>query len=74
MVFLLASLKRRDHVIGFLLLSDIYQCVIDVVCRPVCFSVEDMILEATVVLATLIDSESRDPSQPTETLAPATSR
>ncbi|XP_044054099.1 cell cycle checkpoint control protein RAD9B isoform X2 [Siniperca chuatsi] len=42
--------------------------------KPVCFSVEDMVLEATVVLATLIDSESRGPSQPTETLAPTTSR
>ncbi|XP_034397404.1 cell cycle checkpoint control protein RAD9B isoform X2 [Cyclopterus lumpus] len=40
--------------------------------KPVCFSVEDMVLEATVVLATLIDSESRGPSQPTETLAPTT--
>ncbi|KAI4798545.1 hypothetical protein KUCAC02_021976, partial [Chaenocephalus aceratus] len=37
--------------------------------KPVCFSVEDMILEATVVLSTLIDSES--PSQPAETLAVA---
>ncbi|XP_042343557.1 LOW QUALITY PROTEIN: cell cycle checkpoint control protein RAD9B [Plectropomus leopardus] len=36
--------------------------------KPVCFSVEDMVLEATVVLATLVDSESRDPSQPAETL------
>ncbi|XP_054467594.1 cell cycle checkpoint control protein RAD9B [Anoplopoma fimbria] len=42
--------------------------------KPVCFSVEDMVLEATVVLATLIDSESRGPSQPTETLAPDTNR
>ncbi|XP_070760757.1 cell cycle checkpoint control protein RAD9B [Enoplosus armatus] len=42
--------------------------------KPVCFSVEDMVLEASVVLATLIDSESRGPSQPTETLAPTTSR
>ncbi|KAL7390816.1 hypothetical protein ABVT39_000008 [Epinephelus coioides] len=40
--------------------------------KPVCFSVEDVVLEATVVLATLIDSESRGPSQPTETLAPTT--
>ncbi|CAK6959564.1 cell cycle checkpoint control protein RAD9B [Scomber scombrus] len=37
--------------------------------KPVCFSVEDMVLEATVVLATLIGSESRGPSQPTETPA-----
>ncbi|KAM7392012.1 hypothetical protein PAMP_022655 [Pampus punctatissimus] len=35
--------------------------------KPVCFSVEDMVLQATVVLATLIDCESRGPSQPTET-------
>ncbi|XP_053181565.1 cell cycle checkpoint control protein RAD9B [Scomber japonicus] len=37
--------------------------------KPVCFSVEDMVLEAAVVLATLIGSESRGPSQPTETPA-----
>ncbi|XP_070690383.1 cell cycle checkpoint control protein RAD9B [Pempheris klunzingeri] len=42
--------------------------------KPVCFSVEDMVLEATVVLATLMDPESRGPSQPTETLAPTTPR
>ncbi|XP_033989128.1 cell cycle checkpoint control protein RAD9B [Trematomus bernacchii] len=39
--------------------------------KPVCFSVEDMILEATVVLSTLIDSESRGSSQPAETLTVA---
>ncbi|KAF1388847.1 hypothetical protein PFLUV_G00066970 [Perca fluviatilis] len=42
--------------------------------KPVCFSVEDMVLEATVVLATLSDSESKGSSQPTETLAPSTPR
>ncbi|XP_030592838.1 cell cycle checkpoint control protein RAD9B isoform X5 [Archocentrus centrarchus] len=40
--------------------------------KPVCFSVEDMVLEATVVLATLADFESRSPSQPAETLASTT--
>ncbi|XP_061672644.1 cell cycle checkpoint control protein RAD9B isoform X2 [Syngnathoides biaculeatus] len=34
--------------------------------KPVCFSVEDTILEATLVLATLIDSDSGEHSKPTE--------
>ncbi|XP_041856291.1 cell cycle checkpoint control protein RAD9B isoform X2 [Melanotaenia boesemani] len=42
--------------------------------KPVCFSVEDMVLEATVVLATLMESEFRGPSQPKETPAPSTPR
>lgn len=39
--------------------------------RPVCISVEDTVLEASVVLATLTDSESLSPSQPTETTSEA---
>ncbi|KAM9360160.1 cell cycle checkpoint control protein RAD9B [Symphorus nematophorus] len=42
--------------------------------KPVCFSVVDMVLEATVVLATLIDFDSRGPTQLTETLAPTAPR
>ncbi|KAM3610792.1 uncharacterized protein V6R79_009041 [Siganus canaliculatus] len=42
--------------------------------KPVCFSVEDMMLEATVVLATLTGSDSRGPSQPAGTVAPESPR
>ncbi|XP_072244642.1 cell cycle checkpoint control protein RAD9B [Leuresthes tenuis] len=42
--------------------------------KPVCFSVEEMVLEATVVLATLMDCESMGPSQLTATPAPSMPR
>ncbi|XP_069380378.1 cell cycle checkpoint control protein RAD9B isoform X3 [Paralichthys olivaceus] len=42
--------------------------------KPVCFSMEDMVLEATVVLATLIDSENKGPSQPVDCTAPTSPR
>ncbi|XP_061528872.1 cell cycle checkpoint control protein RAD9B [Phycodurus eques] len=42
--------------------------------KPVCFSVEDTVLEATVVLATLIDSDSGGHSQPTENPDPTSPR
>ncbi|XP_012727822.2 cell cycle checkpoint control protein RAD9B isoform X1 [Fundulus heteroclitus] len=42
--------------------------------KPVCFSVDDMVLEGTVLLATLMDSESNDHSQPTEPRSPTTPR
>ncbi|KAM3867673.1 cell cycle checkpoint control protein RAD9B [Diretmus argenteus] len=42
--------------------------------KPVCFSVEDMVLEASLVLATLIDSDSRGPSQATEAPSPTAPR
>ncbi|XP_043965579.1 cell cycle checkpoint control protein RAD9B isoform X1 [Gambusia affinis] len=47
---------------------------LDAAGKPVCFSVEDMVLEATVLLATVTDSDSRDHSQPTESLTPKISR
>ncbi|XP_024131607.1 cell cycle checkpoint control protein RAD9B isoform X2 [Oryzias melastigma] len=42
--------------------------------KPVCFSVEDLLFEATVVLATLTDPESTDSIQPAGTQVHATSR
>ncbi|KAF7654829.1 hypothetical protein LDENG_00064310 [Lucifuga dentata] len=63
-------LKELRRLIAYLCLSTWVQQE----SKPVCFSVEDMILEASVVLATLTDSESRSPSQSTKTLAPTTPR
>uniref|UniRef100_A0A3P9HQ15 Cell cycle checkpoint control protein RAD9A n=1 Tax=Oryzias latipes TaxID=8090 RepID=A0A3P9HQ15_ORYLA len=42
--------------------------------KPVCFSVEDTLFEASVVLATLIESKSTDSIQPVGTQVHATSR
>ncbi|XP_057687418.1 cell cycle checkpoint control protein RAD9B [Corythoichthys intestinalis] len=42
--------------------------------KPLCFSVENPVLEATVVLATLNDYDSGGPSRPTNTLEPTISR
>ncbi|XP_040010404.1 cell cycle checkpoint control protein RAD9B isoform X2 [Xiphias gladius] len=42
--------------------------------KPVCFFMEDMVLEATVVLATLIDYDNTAPSQPIGAPHPTTPR
>ncbi|CAJ1068319.1 cell cycle checkpoint control protein RAD9B [Xyrichtys novacula] len=63
---------------GFLSFAESHCLPVSVHCsaagKPVCFSVEDLALEATVVLATLTDSESREPSQPTASQTHTTPR